>query len=267
MSVNNQIYDLQAAGWWDENHFLHTLKTGLNPARFGYFRQILARRNLDPRQLRVLEIGCGGGLLSEEFARLGCQVTGIDPSAASIETARAHAERNGLLITYSVENGEKLSFTDASFDAVLCCDVLEHVADMKKVIHEAARVLRRPDPGSEKPGGFFFYDTINRTLRSFFETIFIAQFFPLTSFFAPGTHSWQLFVKPAELLAIFAQTGLENQETVGLNPGIPALLTALHLIQRKLGLINYAELGRRLRFKTGGGTDGSYVGYAIRGGT
>ena len=101
MSINNEIYSLQASGWWDENHFLHLLKTGINPPRFGYFRDALTRQlGLQPETLSVLDVGCGGGILSEEFAKLGCRVTGIDPSAPSLETARKHAAMQGLTIDY-----------------------------------------------------------------------------------------------------------------------------------------------------------------------
>jgi 2-polyprenyl-6-hydroxyphenyl methylase / 3-demethylubiquinone-9 3-methyltransferase len=265
MPANNQIYDQQAAGWWDENHFLHMLKTGLNPARFGYFRQVLTQLGREPQQLRGLEIGCGGGLLTEEFARLGFQMTGIDQSAASILVARSHARQENLAITYLVGNGEKLPFAAASFDLVICCDVLEHVLNVDKVLSEAARILRNPDPALGKSGGLFCYDTLNRTLQSYFETIFIGQICPLTSFFAPQTHNWQQFIRPNELLASLKQNGLENQGLTGLVPGCAAPLTAFYLVLRKLGRLSFAELGRKLKFiHRNGQTGGSYAGYAIK---
>src|SRR5262245_5027389 len=147
-----------AGTWWDEAGFLHTL-AALNPARFGYMRRVLIEElGLDPAGLPVLDIGCGGGLLAEEFARLGCNVTGLDPSEESLAAARTHAAAQGLAIDYHCAPGEALPFGDASFDVVYCCDVLEHVHDLPQVIAETARVLR--------PGGTYLYDTINRTLRS-----------------------------------------------------------------------------------------------------
>ena len=214
MPVDNEIYNRQADGWWDENHFLHLLKTGINPARFGYFRDILTRRlALDPQTLTTLDVGCGGGILSEEFARLGCQVIGIDPSLASLETARRHAESQSLTIRYQPGTGENIPFEDSSFDLVICCDVLEHVVDLEKTIREVTRVL--------KPGGILFYDTINRTKEAHKSNIFAAQDFPLTSFFPKDTHTWDKFIQPVELLSVFERAGLENQEMTGLRAGLP----------------------------------------------
>ena len=123
---------------------MHLLKTGINPARFGYFRDILTRRlALDPQTLTTLDVGCGGGILSEEFARLGCRVTGIDPSLASLETARRHAESQSLTIHYQPGTGENIPFEDSSFDLVICCDVLEHVVDLEKTIREVARFSKQ----------------------------------------------------------------------------------------------------------------------------
>src|SRR4051795_8092603 len=100
-TIDNGVYDRLAEGWWDENGVLHFLRTGMNPGRFGYFREVLVERlGRNPRGLATLDIGCGGGLLAEEFAGLGCRVTGIDPSAASVAAARAHAADAGLDIEY-----------------------------------------------------------------------------------------------------------------------------------------------------------------------
>jgi len=257
MPIDNQIYVSQASGWWNPNHFLHLLKTGINPARFGYFHDILTRRlSLEPQTLALLEIGCGGGILSEEFAKIGCRVTGIDPSEASLQTARLHAGSQNLDITYQVGRGEKLAFPNASFEVVLCCDVLEHVADLAAVIRESARVL--------KPGGILFYDTINRTEQARASTIFAAQQFPLTAFFPPETHVWEQFITPDELLTLFAAHGLENREMTGLGSALPDLQVAWLLILRKLGRFTFAELGEKLQFKTGGGLEANYIGWAVK---
>src|SRR5688572_17990692 len=142
--------------WWDECQPLSALLTMMNPGRFEYFRAILTERlHRAPRGKTALDIGCGGGLLAEEFARLGCVVTGIDPAESALETARAHAARSRLAIDYRHGTGEELPLTNASFDIAYSCDVLEHVSDVDLVIAEIARVL--------KPGGVFFFDTINRT--------------------------------------------------------------------------------------------------------
>src|SRR5579864_6931600 len=103
MPVDNNHYDRVAATWWDETQPLCMLLTGLNPGRFGYFREVLTQRlGIDLRGKNALDVGCGGGFLAEEFARLGCRVTGVDPSKPTLETARAHASRSGLDINYRV---------------------------------------------------------------------------------------------------------------------------------------------------------------------
>jgi len=138
---------------------LSMLRTMLNPVRFGFFRAVLTDEGrIEPRGRTALDVGCGGGLLAEECARLGLSVTGIDPSTRSVRTAREHARESGLAINYLAGTGELLPFGDASYDAVFCCDVLEHLEKPATVIAEISRVL--------KPNGLFLYDTINRTLRS-----------------------------------------------------------------------------------------------------
>jgi len=256
MSVDNEIYDLHAGSWWDEDGTLHFLRTAVEPARFGYFQRVLSETlQLSPAGRSVLDVGCGGGILAEDFARLGCRVTGVDPSAPSLEAARRHASREGLDITYEQAGGERLPFADASFDTVCCCDVLEHVDDVDKVIAEIARVL--------KPGGVFFYDTINRTFRSKLIGIKVMQEWAWSSFVPPGLHDWAKFIKPEELAAALRAEGLEPREVVGMAPAAAnpwAMLKALR--DRKKGRITYAELGRRLRLTEGKGTSVSYMGWA-----
>jgi 2-polyprenyl-6-hydroxyphenyl methylase / 3-demethylubiquinone-9 3-methyltransferase len=258
MTINNEVYNSQATGWWNENHFLHLLKTGINPARFGYFYEILTRRlGIDPKTLSVLDVGCGGGILSEEFAKIGCRVTGIDRSQASLETAQRHAAQQGLQIEYRPGLAEALPCENASFDIVVCCDVLEHVDDLEKVVSEVARAL--------KPGGSLFYDTINRTEAARKANIFAAQQFPLTSFFPPDTHVWEKFITPEEIKTLFAAQQLEHREMTGLQSGLPDGQVAGLLILRKFGLLTFAELGRRLNFQTGGeNLDVNYIGWAVK---
>ena len=131
------IYDRLADSWWsDEIRWVRTLKN-LVPGRLAWFD-----RQIDWQGKGVLDLGCAGGFMAEALALRGARVTGIDPAEAAIAAARAHARAQGLSIGYDVGVGEALPYDDASFDAVVCVDVLEHVADLHKVMAEVARVLR-----------------------------------------------------------------------------------------------------------------------------
>lgn len=156
--INNDVYKLQGDTWWKPDHFLYLLKTSINPWRVGYAHKVLKKLNIDPKGKAALEVGSGGGILTEEICKMGFATTGIDPANESLETARGHAKESGLNIKYDKGTGEQLPYPDQSFDCVVCCDVLEHVRDLPKVISEISRVL--------KPNGVFIYDTINRTFIS-----------------------------------------------------------------------------------------------------
>ena len=255
MPVDNALYDRLSATWWDDGSFLGFLRLGVNPARFGYFRQVLDAVSIDPWGRKALDVGCGGGLLAEEFARLGCRVTGVDPSEASLAVAREHARASGLEIEYLTGVGERMPFADESFDVVLCCDVLEHVDDLDSVIAETARVL--------VPGGLYLYDTINRTPVSRLVNTVIQDWEP-TSFMERGLHDPRMFVKPRELRETMARHGLASGGTRGLRPrgGPIGLLRALR--RRKRGLISGADLNRRLAFRPTRTTAISYMGWAVR---
>src|SRR5947209_13104909 len=137
MPVDNQLYDRLGDTWWGDEGTLSMLRTALNPARFPWLRRTLTRTlGREPQGLRTLDVGCGGGLLAEEFARLGCRVTGVDPAVPSLATARMHAAKSGLAIAYCVGTGERLPLAASSFDIAYCCDVLEHVADVEMVFAE-----------------------------------------------------------------------------------------------------------------------------------
>ena len=257
MTVDNELYNRLSSTWWDENEPLNLLRTSINPGRFGYFRDVLTKQlNIDPRGKKVLDVGCGGGILAEEFARLDCQVIGVDPSASSLATARAHAQQVGLDIDYRVGVGEDLPFADDSFEIVYCSDVLEHVNDLEKVISEIARVL--------KPGGTFLYDTINRTFPSKLVMIKLLQEWKSTSFMPPNLHDWSAFIKPRELLALMTRCGLDNRELTGLKPANNPLAMTILMRQRKRGKISLYDMGSRMRFQQSRDTSILYMGYAIK---
>jgi 2-polyprenyl-6-hydroxyphenyl methylase/3-demethylubiquinone-9 3-methyltransferase len=257
MPVDNLLYDTMASSWWDEGGCLHVLR-GLNPARVGYMRRVLVEElGMDPHGRKILDVGCGGGILTEEFARLGCNVTGIDPSERSIEVARVHARQEDLAIDYVQGSGETLPFPDASFEVAYCCDVLEHVNDVGRVIAEIARSLR--------PGGIFFYDTINRTFESKLVMIKLFQEWSWTSFMPPKLHDWRMFIKPEELIAILAGNGLQNQGLTGLKPAANPLQSFRLLRARKRGKITYLEAAQRLGLRESSDKSILFIGWARKG--
>ncbi len=256
MAIDNDVYNREAHGWWHEDNPLNMLHGSVTPARFAYFHEVLTRRlGIELPGLKVLDVGCGGGFLAEEFARLGCRVIGVDPSAASLETARAHAEANGLDIDYRVGIGEQLPVPDNDFHLVYCCDVLEHVTDLDAVIRETSRALR--------PGGVYCFDTVNRTVRSKLLAIKIMQEWRMTRLLDTSLHEWSMFIKPRELDALLSRHGLQMQDMVGLAPRTknPAAILGGFVLARR-GQITYAELSRRLDFGPVRSKSMSYMGYA-----
>jgi 2-polyprenyl-6-hydroxyphenyl methylase/3-demethylubiquinone-9 3-methyltransferase len=252
--VDNLLYDRLAGGWWDERGFLRAL-AALNPARFGYMRRVLMEElHLRPTDLRVLDVGCGGGLLAEEFARLGCAVTGVDPSGESLAAAREHAAAQGLAIEYERSVGEALPCAAESFDVVYCCDVLEHVDDPGQVIAETARVL--------KPGGVYLYDTINRTLLSRLLVIKLLQEWRWTALMPPHLHDWSMFIRPAELERMLQHHGLQPAGLKGLKPRANPLRVLRALRRRRRGLLSYAEAFERMDLGESSDLSISYIGYA-----
>ena len=197
------IYDTVAENWWsDDIRWVRTLKN-LVPGRLAWFD-----RHIDWTDKTVLDLGCAGGFMAEALAARGARVTGIDPAEQAIEAARAHAGAEGLSIRYDVGVGEDLPYDDGAFDAVVCVDVLEHVADLSKVLSEVARVL--------KPGGLFLYDTINRNPLARFATITVAE--DILRLLPKGTHDPEMFIKPAELASAMTAAGLTVGPTTGLGP-------------------------------------------------
>ncbi len=256
MVIDNELYNREGDIWWNEHEVLSLLRSAINPARFGYFRRALQDLHIDPAGKAVLDIGCGGGILAEEFARLGCRVTGVDPSESSLETARAHAGQSGLEIDYRRGVGEDLPFPDASFDLVYCCDVLEHVDDLDRVIAESARVLQ--------PGGVYLYDTINRTPVSMLVMIKLLQDWQWSSFMPPRLHVWKKFIKPAELKPALARQGLEYRDLTGMKPMAHPMQLLFHLRRLKRGSIDLPEFARHTIFRETRDTSVSYMGYAVR---
>ena len=197
------IYDKVADRWWsDDVRWIRTLKN-LVPGRLRWMD-----RKIDWTGKRVLDLGCAGGFMAEALDARGAIVTGIDPAEEAIAAARAHARQGGREITYDIGVGEALPYDDGRFDAVVCVDVLEHVADLEKTIREIGRVL--------KPGGLFLFDTINRNPLARFATITLAE--DILRLLPRGTHDPALFIKPAELRGLLHEAGLEPGRFTGLGP-------------------------------------------------
>lgn len=252
--VDNAIYDRMPGAWWSDDSFMALLRNAVNPPRFAYFREVLGERFArKPEALSVLDVGCGGGLLSERFAGLGCAVTGIDQSLPTLAAAREHARGAGLAIDYRRGDAQALPFAAAQFDIVCCCDVLEHVDDVDRVVGEIARVM--------KPGGVFFFDTINRTWRSRFLAIKLAQDWAPIRFMPRNLHVWAQFIRPHELAASLTRHGLPVHEFAGLSPALNPL-SALAFLRMKLGRISFGELGHAVVLAKSRDLSLSYMGFA-----
>ncbi|HXD45541.1 MAG TPA: bifunctional 2-polyprenyl-6-hydroxyphenol methylase/3-demethylubiquinol 3-O-methyltransferase UbiG [Pseudolabrys sp.] len=193
-----------AATWWDPRGPMAPLHK-LNPVRLAYVRDRAAERfGRDPKLLgclkglRMLDIGCGGGLLSEPLARLGAEMTGIDPAAENIEIARAHAAETGVTADYRATTAEALAEAGERFDLVLAMEVVEHVVDVPAFVATCAAMV--------KPGGLLMMATLNRTLKSFALAIVGAEY--ILRWLPRGTHQWDKFVKPEELETAIEGNGL-----------------------------------------------------------
>ena len=200
-----------AAEWWNPAGKFKPLHK-FNPVRLEYIcDRVSARFGRDPKGerpfagLRLLDIGCGGGLLSEPMARLGADVVGADASATNIEVAKLHAAQSGLAIDYRAATAEALGEAGETFDVILNMEVVEHVADMPFFVGRCGAMLR--------PGGVMFVATINRTLKAWGLAIIGAEF--VLRWLPRGTHSYEKLVRPAELDAALSAAGLRTLETSG----------------------------------------------------
>jgi 2-polyprenyl-6-hydroxyphenyl methylase/3-demethylubiquinone-9 3-methyltransferase len=200
-----------AEAWWDARGKFRPLHQ-IGPARLTFIRDELIGhfkiegRGLKPLEgLRVLDIGCGGGLIAEPLARLGARVTGIDPGPENIAVARAHAEPQGLAIDYRVATVEELAATAQKFDAVVCLEVIEHVPDVGQFLKTCASLVR--------PGGLMVLSTINRTMKAYALAIVAAEY--VLGWLPRGTHQWDRFVTPDELASRLAAAGLDPPRFMG----------------------------------------------------
>jgi len=255
--IDNDLYHEEGDIWWQSDSPLYLIQLSINPARVGYLKMILFDTlNVNPQGKAALEIGCGGGILCEEIARMGFDVTGIDPSEQSLQIATSHAKASSLQIQYEKGTGEALPYRDSSFDFVFCCDTLEHVRDVPKVISEISRVL--------KPEGIFCYDTFNRTFMSKLVAINISQVWKRWAFAPPNLHVWEMFIKPDELTSLLWQNRMECQEHRGMGPNVSLLVFLRYLRKRVRGELTYKNLGEKLFLVESSNMSIMYMGYAIK---
>ena len=201
-----------ASKWWDKTGEFKPLHQ-IGAARLSFIREaVTGHFMVDSRKvralsdLRILDIGCGGGLISEPLARLGGTVTGIDPAEENIAAARLHAEGQGLAIDYRSTRVEQVAESGERFDVAVCLEVIEHVPDPAALIASCAETVR--------PGGLLVVSTINRTMKAYGLAIIAAE--NLLRWVPRGTHQWDRFVTPQELEAAFADAALEHVRFSGL---------------------------------------------------
>ncbi len=206
-------FSAMASEWWNPDGKFGPLHR-FNPVRLGFIRDTAARHFARPAQslspfegLDLLDIGCGGGLLSEPMARLGFSVTGADASEKNVQIARAHAAASGAAVDYRWTSAEALAEAGENFDVVLNMEVIEHVADLRLYLNSCARLVR--------PGGIMFVATINKTLKAFALAKIGAEY--VLGWLPRGTHDWSRFIEPKKLGAMLQQAGLKVGAIQGLS--------------------------------------------------
>lgn len=204
-------FEAMAAEWWDPNGKFKPLHM-LNPCRLDYITsQIAAEFDRDLgvdspfAGLRILDIGCGGGLLSEPMARLGADVVGADAAERNIPVAQVHAEQSGLTIDYRHTTAEALAAAGEQFDVIMNMEVVEHVADPQAYLTACQQLLR--------PGGLHICSTINRNAKSFAMAIVGAEY--VMRWLPKGTHEWKKFITPDELYSLLDTAGLSPVDRKG----------------------------------------------------
>tara|TARA_Y100001970_G_scaffold156397_1_gene191374 strand:- start:1278 stop:2006 length:729 start_codon:yes stop_codon:yes gene_type:complete len=199
-----------ASQWWDPNGKFKPLHN-FNPIRIEYIKNSIIKHfkikssTKSLRKINILDIGCGGGLLSEPMCRLGANVVGIDASNKNIEVAKFHAKKNNLKINYICSSPEKLRI-GKKFDVILNMEIIEHVDDIDYFIKKSSQLLKK--------NGLMFVATLNKTLKSYFFAIIGAEY--ILRWLPIGTHDWEKFVKPKDLIEISKKNSLKIEELDGL---------------------------------------------------
>ena len=225
--------------WWDENGPFAPLHR-LNPVRMKFIRDTVARHyGLETdkisalKGLKILDIGCGGGLVSEPLARMGADVTGIDADKTAINIAMEHAKASGLTINYRAESTDTLK---GQFDVVLALEIVEHVASVDKFVDECVNLC--------KPGGLIIMSTLNRTPQSFALGIVAAEY--ILRWVPAGTHNWKKFVRPSELAAALRHAGAIPEQIKGLR--LHPLKNEFEIVENDVA-VNYFMTARKEKTK------------------
>jgi 2-polyprenyl-6-hydroxyphenyl methylase/3-demethylubiquinone-9 3-methyltransferase len=217
-----------ASRWWDPNSEFRPLHQ-INPLRLDWIDALASIRGK-----RVVDVGCGGGILAESMSRLGAEVKGIDLAEKSLKVAQLHGLESGIKVDYEAISAESLADREAAqYDVVTCMEMLEHVPDPSATIAACSKMV--------KPGGWVFFSTINRNPKSFLFAIIGAEY--LLRILPKGTHEYAKFIKPSELADAARDAGLELQEMLGMsyNP-----VTQVYSLGRDTS-VNYLMAYRRVR--------------------
>ena len=199
-----------AEEWWNPNGKFKPLHK-FNPIRISYIKENIVnslqiKQNKNPlKKIRILDIGCGGGLLSEPMCRLGAEVTAIDASVKNIAVAKLHAKKNNLKINYICTSPEKLK-TKKKFDVILNMEIIEHVEDVKFFLKSCSNLLKK--------NGIMFVATLNKTLKSYAFAIVGAEY--ILKWLPVGTHDWEKFIKPDELINILKKNDVRLDRLDGM---------------------------------------------------
>ena len=194
------LYDRLSSTWWEPRGTFNQL-IDFNPLRISFFEGVVG----DFRDKSILDIGCGGGILTEEFAKRGGRVTGIDSSYRSLYHAKVHARESAFEIDYRLGNASALPFPDNAFDILVASEVLEHIGNLNLTLWEMVRVL--------KPDGFLLFDTPN---RSWFSWLYFIAFGEMLSRRIPrGTHDFRMFIRPKELILKLQALGVQVKDIRG----------------------------------------------------
>lgn len=243
--IDNRFYGELGDRWWEPDGPLSPLHE-MTPVRSAYFDAVFATV-LGKETIaagRFVDIGCGGGIVTEEMARRGYPITGVDISAGVLAAAARHAARAGIRIPYRQASAYDTGIPSGRMEGAIASDIFEHLHDLPRAVAEISRILR--------PGGVLVFDTVNRTWLSLLGAVGVVQNW--LRLLPPHTHNWKLFITPRELTLVLRRFGLEMREIRGLSPVAHPLRLLARLLQgRGFGPFT---LSRDLRI--------SYMGYAVK---